>query len=74
MFQKKQKMQQGVWYNVPARQHITISDLGRTYAETDVAMGQFGYTEVLGTILFDKKTTTKAYFHPENGGLKKLEQ
>ena len=67
-------MQQGVWYNVPARQHITISDLGRTYAETDVAMGQFGYTEVLGTILFDKKTTTKAYFHPENGGLKKLEQ
>ena len=71
---KKQKMQQGVWYNVPARQHITISDLGRTYAETDVAMGQFGYTEVLGTILFDKKTTTKAYFHPENGGLKKLEQ
>ncbi len=71
---KKQKMQQGIWYNVPARQHITISDLGQTYAETDVPMGQFGYTEVLGNILFDKKTTTKAYFHQMNGGLKKLEQ
>lgn len=71
---KKQKMQQGVWYNVPARQHITISDLGQTYTEMDVAMGQFGYTEVLGDILFDKKTTTKAYFHQMNGGLKKLEQ
>lgn len=71
---KKQKMQQGVWYNVPARQHLTISDLGHTYAEMDVAMGQFGYTEVLGNVLFDKKVTTKAYFHPENGGLRKLEQ
>lgn len=71
---KKQKMQQGVWYNVPARQHLTISDLGHTYAEMDVAMGQFGYTEVLANILFDKKTTTKAFFHQMNGGLKKLEQ
>lgn len=71
---KKQKMQQGVWYNVPARQHLTVSDLNQTYAEMDVPMGQFGYTEVLANILFDKKTTTKAYFHQENGGLKKLEQ
>ncbi len=71
---KRQKMDQGVWYNVPARQNVVISDLSRTWADMDVPMGQFGYTEVLGEALFDKKATTKAYFYQANGGLQKLEQ
>ncbi len=73
-YKKKQKMEHGVWYNVPARQNITISDLNRTWADMDVPMGQFGHTEVLGSTLFDKKATTRAYFYQSNGGLQKLEQ
>ncbi len=71
---KKQRMEQGIWYNVPARQRVTISDINQTYADLDVSMGQFGYTEILGNVLFDKKATTKVYFHQMNGGLKRLEQ
>jgi len=71
---KKQKMDQGVWYNVPSRQNVTISDINRTWADLDIPMGQFGQTEVLGSALFDKKTTTRAYFYQSNGGLQKLEQ
>ena len=37
-------------------------------------MGQFGTTEILSDILFDKKLTTRVTFYQENGGLKKLEQ
>ena len=71
---KKAKMTQGIYYNMPARMAISIFDVNQELAKVECDMGQFGYTEILSNILFDKKTTTKVTFYQDNGGIKKLEQ
>lgn len=72
---KKAKiMERGIFYNIPAREAISIFDLNKTYLQGECSMGQFGYTEILSDALLDKKVTTKVTFHQENGGVKKLEQ
>lgn len=73
-FSKKENTEKGVFYNMPARETVRVFDLNQTYAEQECSMGQFGNTELLSTVLFDKKMTTRVTFHQENGGLKKLEQ
>ena len=71
---KKAKLTQGIYYNVPAREKITVFDVNQTLMEAEYNMGQFGYTEILSNILFDKKTTTRVTFFQDNGAVKKLEQ
>ena len=71
---KKAKMEKGIYYNVPAREAVTVFDLNKTYQQIECSMGQFGYTEILSDVLFDKKITTKVTFYQENGAVKKLEQ
>ncbi|MBQ8969273.1 MAG: DUF4831 family protein [Bacteroidaceae bacterium] len=71
---KKAKLERGIYYNVPAREAISIFDINQSYASIECSMGQFGYTEILSNVLFDKKMTTKVLFYQENGGVKKLEQ
>lgn len=68
--QKKAKMQQGVYYNVPVRTQIELFDAHRSLAKTEIPMGQFGSVEVLSNTLFDKKTTTKVTFFQSTGGTK----
>lgn len=69
---KKDKMDEGVYYNVPARVSATIYDNRTTYAKGEYAMGQFGTVEVLSNVLFDKKTTTKVTFNQMNGSIKHI--
>ncbi len=71
---KKAKMERGLYYNVPAREAINIFDINQSYLTAECSMGQFGYTEILSEVLFDKKLTTKVYLYQDNGGVKKLEQ
>lgn len=71
---KKAKMERGIYYNVPARETISVFDLNHSYASLECSMGQFGTTEILSDILFDKRPTTRVTFYQENGGVKKLEQ
>ncbi len=71
---KKARMDKGVYYNVPAREVITIRDARREYCSAEVSMGQFGNVEVLSDALFDKKTTTKVFFYQENGAVERVEQ
>ena len=71
---KKGKLEQGIYYNVPAREKVTVFDADHTFATTEVSMGQFGNVEILGEALFDKKSTTRAFFHQTSGGLQRLEQ
>ncbi len=48
-------MDKGVFYNVPAREAVTIFDgNGRQYFSTELSMGQFGNVEVLSDCMFDK--------------------
>ncbi|MCR4921837.1 MAG: DUF4831 family protein [Bacteroidaceae bacterium] len=67
---KKEKMERGVYYNVPARVKLTIFSLQKKYAELETPMGQFGTVEILSNTLFDKKTTTKVTFFQTTGGTK----
>lgn len=71
---KKAKMEQGVYYNVPAREAVSIFDATTTYCTAEVSMAQFGNVEILSDILFDKKSTIRATFHQETGGLQRLDQ
>lgn len=71
---KKENIEKGIFYNMAARESIRVFDLNQTYTELQCSMGQFGYTELLSAVLFDKMVTTRVTFHQENGGIKKLEQ
>ena len=71
---KKAKMEKGIYYNVPARVAVTLSDDSQTYAKGEYAMGQFGRVEILSDALFNKNVTTKVSFHQETGGVERIEQ
>ncbi len=71
---KKEKMEKGIYYNVPARELIKIHDAHYTYSQMEYPMGQFGSVEILSDLLFNKNATTKVTFFSENGGIEKLEQ
>jgi len=70
---KKSKLDRGIYYNVPARETISIFDAERSYLSAEAGIAQFGNVEILGESLFDKKTTTRAHFFQSTGGLQKLE-
>lgn len=70
--QKKGKMLKAVYYNVPARTKLKIYDASQTWAEMEVPMAQFGYTEILSNTLFDKGVDTKVTFHQMNGEIKEI--
>ncbi len=71
---KKSGGEKGIVVNVPARESVIVFDVNQTLLQTECTMGQFGYTELLSSVLFDKKQTTKVTFYQENGGVKKVEQ
>lgn len=67
---KKEKLERGIYYNVPARVKLSIFSRQKTYAELETPMGQFGAVEILSSTLFDKKTTTRVTFFQTTGGTK----
>lgn len=69
---KKEKMEEGIYYNVPARVSVTVFNNKKTFAKGEYAMGQFGTVEVLSNVLFDKKATTQVTFHQTNGSIKQI--
>lgn len=69
---KKQKMEAGIYYNVPSRASIRIFDNKQTYCKKDINMGQFGNTEILSNVLFDKNATTEVTFFQNNGGIEQI--
>ena len=71
---KKGKVEKGLYYNVPVRENVKIYDLQQTFAQSECAMAQFGTTEILSDVLFNKGANTKVSFFPENGAIEKLEQ
>lgn len=69
---KKEKMEAGVVYNVPARTSLKVYSPSKVFCQQEVSMGQFGNTEILSNALFDKKNTTQVLFYQNNGGIEKL--
>lgn len=72
---KKAKIQEkGVYINVPAREAISIFDATHVYASLETPLAQFGHTEILSDILFNKGATTKVWFFQNTGAVQKMEQ
>lgn len=67
---KKEKIERGIYYNVPSRTKITVFTPQKEYAVLETPMGQFGSVEILSSILFDKKMTTQVTFFQSTGGTK----
>lgn len=67
---KKEKLERGVFYNVPARMKLTVTYGQKVMAALETPMGQFGTVEILSNTLFDKKTTTRVTFFQSTGGTK----
>ncbi len=67
---KKEKIEKGVYYNVPSKAQITVFTPQTQYATIETPMGQFGTVEILSSLLFDKKTTTQVTFFQSTGGTK----
>lgn len=69
---KKEKMEQGVYYNVPEQVAVSVFNSSKEFCKGEFPMGQFGNVEILSNLLFDKKTTTQVTFHQSNGAIKNL--
>lgn len=70
---KKEKMEKGVFYNMPAQCTISVFDAKHTFATVDTPIAQLGTTEVLSEDLFNKKPLTRVYFYQHSGAIKRLE-
>lgn len=69
---KKEKLEQGIRYNVPERVTAQIRFRQQDLCNAEYHMGQFGQVEILSNILFDKKTTTKVTFYQTNGAIREV--
>lgn len=67
---KRAKMDNGVYYNIPARTKISVAYQGKEYVNMETPMAQFGIVELLSNTLFDKKTTTQVTFFQTTGSTK----
>ncbi len=71
---KNKKKVEGIAYNVPGKAYVEITMGKQTLYKEEVAFAQFGTTEYLAPLLFNKNSTIKVYFNPATGGLIKVER
>lgn len=72
--EKKKKDLDGIAYNVPGQALLTLTDGKKKLYEGEIPVTQFGITEYLAPVLFNKNSTIKVYFNPNTGGLLKVER
>lgn len=65
---------EGVAYNVPGRADIQLKKGNKEILREEISVTQFGCTEYLAPVLFNKKSTTKVLFDVNTGGLIKVER
>lgn len=65
----KDKKSEGIAYNIPGQAAITISYNGQTILSDKLPCTQFGLTDYLAPILFERKSTIQVTFDPITGAL-----
>lgn len=63
----KAKIQQGLYYNVPARVQVKLFTAEQELLSTEVMMPQYGTVEILSDALFNKKMDTQVTFDQNTG-------
>lgn len=71
---KKKKELDGIAYNVPGKAIITLTDGKQKLCDEEISVTQFGITEFLAPVLFNKNSTIKVIFDPVTGGLIKVDR
>ena len=69
---KKHKMDKGIWYNVPGQAAIKVFNSKQTFCKGEYPFAQFGTSEILSDVLFDKNSTIKVTFYQSTGGIEQL--
>ena len=70
---KKKKMENGVYINVPGKMKVTIFDAVEPIVSTELPAAQFGNIELLSGALFNKRYTTRLWLNPVTGAVERLE-
>lgn len=65
-------MEKGLYYNVPGKANIKIFNNNTTFCEGEYPFAQFGETEILSNVLFDKDATTKVTFYQSTGAIEQI--
>lgn len=71
---KKSKELEGIAYNMPGRARITLKQGNQTLLTAEMPVTQFGTTEYLAPVLFNKNSTTTVLFDVTTGGLLKVDR
>lgn len=71
---RKQKMDQGIWVNVPSTAKVCISTAQQDLISAEVPICQLGTTEILSDALFNKRADTRVTIHQHTGNVKRLWQ
>lgn len=72
--EEKKKELEGVVYNVPGRANITLTNGSKTLYNAEHPITQFGITEFLAPVLFNKNSVIKVLFDTKTGGLLKVDR
>ncbi|WP_308756278.1 DUF4831 family protein [uncultured Bacteroides sp.] len=64
----------GVAYNVPGRAHVILTGNSKVLFDGELPVTQFGTTEYLAPVLFNKNSTIKVLFDTATGGLLKVDR
>ena len=73
-YEEEGKKVDGVAYNVPGRAQVSISYGKQQLFSGELPITQFGTTEYLSAVLFNKNTTTQVLFDTATGGLLKVDR
>lgn len=70
----EKKKLEGIVYNVPGRAKVTLSQGNKVLYDVELPVTQFGTTEYLAPVLFNKNSTTQVSFDINTGGILKVDR
>ena len=70
---RRQKMEQGLYVNQPARAQVVVKTATQPLLAAEFPVAQMGTTEILSDALFNKKLSTKVYIYQHTGSVESIE-
>lgn len=70
----KKRKPEGVAYNVPGKAAVEVTYRRRKWFDDELPVSQFGTTEYLSPVLFNKNSPTQVLFDTATGGLLKVDR
>ena len=71
--EKKKKLENGVYVNVPGKMKVTVFDAVEPLVSNEFPAAQFGNVELLSGALFNKRYATHLWLSPVTGAVERLD-